>query len=228
MPLDAETRLGPYEVVAPLGAGGMGEVYRARDTRLGRIVALRILPQPLSGTREARERFDREARAISSVRHPSICHLYDIGEQDGVSFLVMEYLEGETLAGRMSHGPVPFETLAKMGIEIAEGLEKAHQTGLVHRDLKPANLFLTADGHVKILDFGLPKSLEALRPAASGDAPTAADGQNFTSPGLAVGTIAHMSPEQARGEAVDVRSDLFSLGSVFYEAGTARKASRSG
>ncbi len=224
MPLGAETRLGPYEVVAPLGAGGMGEVYRARDTRLGRTVALKILSQSLGGTREARERFDREARAISSVSHPSICHLYDVGEQDGVSFLVMEYLEGETLADRIGQGPVPFETLAKMAIEIGEGLEKAHQAGLVHRDLKPANLFLTRDGHVKILDFGLAKSLEALGTGGSGDAPTAADGRNFTSPGLTVGTTAYMSPEQARGEAVGVRSDLFSLGVVLYEAATARKA----
>jgi len=222
MPVSSGTKFGPYEIEKPLGAGGMGEVYRARDTRLGRIVAIKILPAHLCGTREAKERFDREARAISSVSHPNICNLYDVGTQDGTSYLVMEYLEGETMADRLSHGPLAPETLVKMALEIAEGLDKAHRGGLVHRDLKPANLFITQDEHVKILDFGLAKSLVALG-VANNDGATA-DGANFTSPGLTVGTIAYMSPEQARGEAVDARSDLFSLGMVLYEMATARKA----
>jgi serine/threonine protein kinase/tetratricopeptide (TPR) repeat protein len=224
MPVESGTKFGPYEIESQLGAGGMGEVYRARDTRLGRTVAIKILPAHLVGTREAKERFDREARSISSVSHPAICHLYDVGTQDGISYLVMEYLEGETLADRLNQGPIPFESLVKMALEITEGLDKAHRAGLVHRDLKPANLFLTQDGHVKILDFGLAKSLEALGAAAGGDGATAAAGLNFTSPGLAVGTIAYMSPEQARGEPVDCRSDLFSLGVVLYEMASARKA----
>jgi serine/threonine protein kinase/tetratricopeptide (TPR) repeat protein len=202
----------------------MGEVYRARDTRLGRTVAIKILPAHLCETREAKERFDREARAISSVSHPNICHLYDVGVQDGLSYLVMEYLEGETLADRLAKGSLSFDVLAKMVIEIGEGLDKAHRAGLVHRDLKPANLFITQDGHVKVLDFGLAKSLEVLSDATSGDGATVAGAMNFTTPGLTVGTIAYMSPEQARGEAVDGRSDLFSLGTVMYEMATGQKA----
>ena len=224
MPAAPGTKYGPYEIEAPLGAGGMGEVYRARDTRLGRTVAIKILPPHLCETREARERFDREARAISSVSHPNICHLYDVGVQDGLSYLVMEYIEGETLADRLSKGPLALDVLVKMVVEIGEGLDKAHRAGLVHRDLKPANLFITQDGHMKVLDFGLAKSLEALGDATSGDAATVAGGMNFTTPGLTVGTIAYMSPEQARGEEVDCRSDLFSLGAVMYEMATGQKA----
>ncbi len=222
MPVSSGTKFGPYEIETPLGAGGMGEVYQARDTRLGRTVAIKILPPHLCGTREAKERFDREARTISSVSHPNICNLYDVGTQDGTSYLVMEYLQGETVADRLSHGPLAPEALVKMALEITEGLDKAHRGGLVHRDLKPANLFITQDEHVKILDFGLAKSLDALG-ASSSDGETTA-GANLTSPGLAVGTIAYMSPEQARGDAVDARSDLFSLGMVLYEMATARKA----
>jgi non-specific serine/threonine protein kinase len=222
MPVSSGTKFGPYEIETPLGAGGMGEVYLARDTRLGRTVAIKILPAHLCETREAKERFDREARTISSVSHPNICNLYDVGTQDGMSYLVMEYLQGETVADRLSHGPLAPEPLVKMALEIAEGLDKAHRGGLVHRDLKPANLFITQDEHVKILDFGLAKSLDALGAASSDGATTA--GANLTSPGLTVGTIAYMSPEQARGEAVDARSDLFSLGLVLYEMATARKA----
>src|SRR5271170_4965146 len=146
MALANGTRLGPYEIVAPLGAGGMGEVYRARDTRLDRTVAIKILPPHLSDKPEARERFEREARAISSLSHPNICHLYDIGSQDGASYLVMEYLEGETLATRLSKGPLPLEQVLRYGIELAEGLEVAHRGGVVHRDLKPGNVMLTKSG----------------------------------------------------------------------------------
>lgn len=224
MPVSSGTQYGPYKIESPLGAGGMGEVYRARDTRLGRTVAIKILPAHLCGTREAKERFDREARAISSVSHPNICALFDVGVQDGVSYLVMEYLEGETVADRLSQGPLAPEALVRMALEIADGLDKAHRGGLVHRDLKPANLFITQDEHIRILDFGLAKSLEALTGATGDSAATAGDGANVTNPGLTVGTVAYMSPEQARGEPVDARSDLFSLGMVLYEMATARKA----
>ncbi|MHB8736343.1 MAG: serine/threonine-protein kinase, partial [Terriglobales bacterium] len=151
MPLTPGTQLGPYQVIAALGAGGMGEVYRARDTRLDRTVAIKILPAHLSSNPEARQRFDREARTISSLNHPHICQLYDIGAQGGTDFLVMEYLEGQTLAERLQNGPLPVEYLLKIGIEISEGLEKAHRSGVIHRDLKPANIFLTGDGHAKLL-----------------------------------------------------------------------------
>jgi serine/threonine protein kinase/Flp pilus assembly protein TadD len=224
MPAAIGTKYGPYVIEAPLGSGGMGEVYRARDMRLGRTVAIKILPAHLCETREAKERFDREARAISSVSHPNICALFDVGEQDGVSYLVMEYLEGETLADRLSQGPLMPEPLVKLTLEVVEGLDKAHRGGMVHRDLKPANLFITQDEHIKILDFGLAKSLEALGAGSTEDGATAAGGAAFTSPGLTVGTIAYMSPEQARGDAVDARSDLFSLGLVMYEMATGRKA----
>src|SRR5216684_5448536 len=156
MALSSGTKLGPYEIQSTLGAGGMGEVYRARDTRLNRVVAIKILAVHLSQSTEAKSRFDREARAISSLTHPSICHLYDVGEQDGISYLVMEYLEGETLADRLRKGPLPIEQVLKCGIEICEGLEKAHRSGVVHRDLKPGNIMLTKTG-AKLMDFGLAK-----------------------------------------------------------------------
>jgi len=156
MALTSGTRLGPYEIESPLGAGGMGEVYRARDTRLQRTVAIKILPSHLSDNLEARERFDREARTISSVNHPNICTLHDIGHQNGIDYLVMEFLEGETLADRLRKGPLPLDQALKYGIEICEGLERAHRSGVVHRDLKPANIMLTKSG-VKVLDFGLAK-----------------------------------------------------------------------
>jgi eukaryotic-like serine/threonine-protein kinase len=226
MAIPAGTKFGPYEIQSSLGAGGMGEVYKARDTRLGRTVAIKILPAHLCGTREAKERFDREARSISSVSHPSICHLYDVGAEDGISYLVMEYLEGETLADRLKQGPLPLEQLLKMAIEICEGLETAHRRGVVHRDLKPANIFILPDGHAKLLDFGLATS----SPVDQGETMGAADSSQtveyamqLTSPGSAVGTIAYMSPEQARGESVDGRSDLFSLGVVIYEMATGHR-----
>ena len=163
MALISGTRLGPYEIQSPLGAGGMGEVYRALDTRLQRIVAVKILPSHLSEDPEAKERFDREARTISSLNHPNICTLHDVGHQDGVDYLVMEYLEGETLASRLNKGALAPDQVIKYGIEICEGLEMAHRTGVVHRDLKPGNIMLTQAG-VKLMDFGLAKSLPAMRP----------------------------------------------------------------
>ena len=157
MVLSPGSRLGPYEILSPLGAGGMGEVYRGRDTRLDRIVAIKILPAHLSDNPAAKERFEREARAISSLNHPNICQLYDVGSQNGISFLVMEYLEGETLADRLARGPLPLDQVLQCGVEICEGLEKAHRAGVVHRDLKPGNIILTASG-AKLMDFGLAKS----------------------------------------------------------------------
>ena len=156
MSLTPGTKLGPYEVLAPLGAGGMGEVYRAKDTRLDRTVALKVLPQHLAAEPALRERFEREARAVSSLNHPHICALFDVGRQDGTDFLVMEYLEGETLADRLSRGPLPTEQVLRYGIEIADALDKAHRQGIVHRDLKPGNVMLTKSG-AKLLDFGLAK-----------------------------------------------------------------------
>src|SRR5689334_4319054 len=160
MSLPPGTRLGPYEIVAPIGAGGMGEVYRARDTRLGRDVAIKILPQHLADTPEARQRFEREARAVSSLNHPHICTLYDVGHQDGTDYLVMEFLEGESLAKRLERGPLATPELLRIAIEIADALEKAHRQGVVHRDLKPGNIVLTKGG-AKLLDFGLAKAAVA-------------------------------------------------------------------
>src|ERR1700747_2875035 len=167
MALTSGTKLGPYEIQSPLGAGGMGEVYRARDTRLERDVAIKVLPEHLSQKPEAKERFEREARAISSLSHPNICHLYDIGQQDGTSYLVMEYLEGETLSDRLRKGPLPLEQVVKVGVEICGGLEKARRSGVVCRDLKPGNIMLTKAG-AKLMDFGLAKPAKATRPPSSG------------------------------------------------------------
>src|SRR5271154_901516 len=158
MTLTSGTKLGPYEVVSPAGAGGMGEVYRAIDTRLDRTVAIKILPAHLSSNPEAKQRFEREARAISSLNHPNICTLYDVGHQDGIDYLVMEFLEGETLASRLARGPLPPDQVLKYGIEICEGMEKAHKTGVIHRDLKPGNIMLTKGG-AKLMDFGLAKAV---------------------------------------------------------------------
>jgi serine/threonine protein kinase/tetratricopeptide (TPR) repeat protein len=226
MPLVAGKKLGPYEIVAPLGAGGMGEVYRARDTRLERTVAIKILPPQFASDPVRRQRFEREARAASALNHPSICHLYDVGDQDEIPYLVMEFLEGETLGERLRTGALPVADSLKIGIQIAEGLDTAHGSGVIHRDLKPANLFLTKHGEVKILDFGLAKAAgsQAATKATIGDEDlTLAGGAELSSPGIALGTVAYMSPEQARGEQVDARSDLFSFGIVLYEMTTGRQ-----
>src|SRR5215469_11554001 len=167
MALTPGTKLGPYEIQSPLGAGGMGEVYRARDMRLDRTVAIKILPAHLSDNAEAKQRFEREARAVSSLNHPNICTLHDVGHQDGIDYLVMEFLEGQTLAERLVKGPLPLDQLLRYGIEICEGLEKAHKTGVVHRDLKPGNVMLTKTG-AKLLDFGLAKAVATGNPPSSG------------------------------------------------------------
>jgi Tol biopolymer transport system component len=201
----------------------MGEVYKARDTRLDRTVAIKMLPAQLSANPAARQRFDREARAISSLSHQNICHLYDIGSQDGVDFIVMEYLEGETLAARLSRGPLPFQQLLKCGVEICEGLEKAHRSGVIHRDLKPGNIMLTKSG-AKLMDFGLAKSLAAPATSHTAAAATAATKDPLTAEGSIVGTFHYMSPEQVEGKDLDARSDIFSFGSVLYEMVTGKRA----
>lgn len=221
MPLTSGTKLGPYEIHSLLGAGGMGEVYRARDTRLERTVAIKVLPEHFSQNTELRQRFEREARAISSLNHPNICTLYDIGNQEGTEYLVMEYLEGETLAARLTRGTLPLRETLKIGMEVADALDKAHRGGIVHRDLKPGNIMLTKGG-AKLLDFGLAKSAQAAVPIGS-DALTSPVNP-ATVPGMVMGTYQYMSPEQISGQEADARSDIFSLGAVLYEMATGKRA----
>jgi len=208
MALIPGAKLGPYEILSPLGAGGMGEVYRARDTRLDRTVAVRILPTDLSSNSVAKQRFEREARAISSLNHPHICTLYDVGHQDGTDYLVMEFLEGETLAERLPKGPLPLQQVLKCGAEIGEGLERARRTGVVHRDLKPGNIMLTKSG-AKLMDFGLAKVQQAISPPSSGLSMTRTspvDAYPLTTKGTILGTFQYMSPEQIEGNEADSRS----------------------
>ena len=223
MALTSGNRLGPYEILAPLGAGGMGEVYRARDTRLDRIVAVKILPTHLADRAELRERFDREARTIASLNHPHICSLYDIGHQDGTDFLVMEYIEGETLGARLAKGPLPLDVVLQIGIEIADSLDKAHRKGVTHRDLKPANIMLTKSGS-KLLDFGLAKLTHETSLAAGpfSQVPTAGDA--ITAQGTILGTLQYMAPEQLEGKEADARTDIFAFGVVVYEMATGKRA----
>jgi eukaryotic-like serine/threonine-protein kinase len=225
MPLTSGTKLGPYEIQSPLGEGGMGEVYRARDTRLDRSVAIKVLASHLSSSPELKQRMEREAKAISALNHPHICHLYDVGSQDGTEYLVMELLEGETLSQRLTRGPMPISEVLRIGIAIAEALEAAHRQGIVHRDLKPGNVMLTKSG-AKLMDFGLAKSTAAGLGGAVMGAPllSAAKTMSGASPmsplttaGSIVGTIQYMSPEQIEGKEADGRSDLFALGAVLYE-----------
>jgi eukaryotic-like serine/threonine-protein kinase len=222
MALAAGTRLGPYEIVAPAGAGGMGEVYRARDTRLNREVAIKVLPEHLSSNPELRERFEREARAISQLSHPHICVLYDIGKHEGADYLVLEYLEGETLGARVRRGPLPTDQVLKYGAQMAEALDKAHRHGVVHRDLKPDNVMLTKSG-IKLLDFGLAKPVVGGVGVASSGAATMTHSP-LTTEGTLVGTFQYMSPEQLEGEEADARSDIFGLGCVLFEMVTGRRA----
>jgi eukaryotic-like serine/threonine-protein kinase len=221
MSLDPGTKLGPYEIMSLLGAGGMGEVYRAKDTRLGRDVAIKTLPKEMSADPARKQRFEREAKTISNLNHPNICVLHDVGTQDGLDFLVMECVEGETLEKRLEKGPIPLERVLKFGAQVADALDKAHRAGIVHRDLKPGNIMLTASG-AKVLDFGLAK------PAAqvfSGMTLTAAVlTRPVTQEGTIIGTFQYMSPEQVEGKDLDGRSDIFSLGAVLYEMLTGRKA----
>jgi serine/threonine protein kinase/formylglycine-generating enzyme required for sulfatase activity/cephalosporin-C deacetylase-like acetyl esterase len=217
MALISGTKLGPYEIVAPLGAGGMGEVYRARDTRLGREIAIKVLPSHLSQNHDLRARFEREAKAISGLQHPNICVLYDVGRQDEVDFLVMEYLEGETLAARIKKGPIPLDDALKIAIAVASALGAAHCKGIVHRDLKPGNIMLTDTG-AKLLDFGLAKYERSV--AANEQTMTTL----LTGDAQVVGTLPYMSPEQLHGKGTDARSDIFAFGDVLYEILTGRRA----
>jgi eukaryotic-like serine/threonine-protein kinase len=231
MPLAPGTKLGPYEIESVLGAGGMGEVYRARDTRLDRQVAIKVLASSLSSSAELKQRLEREARAISSLNHPHICQLYDIGSQDGTDYLVMELLDGETVAERLRKSSLPLNEVLKTGSEVADALEFAHRAGIVHRDLKPANIMLTKSG-AKLMDFGLAKPFGMAAPA-SGAAPsfTAAatltglsPASPLTTAGSIIGTIQYMSPEQIEGKEADARSDIFALGAVLYEMTTGKRA----
>jgi eukaryotic-like serine/threonine-protein kinase len=224
MALAAGTKLGPYEIESPLGAGGMGEVYRAKDTRLDRTVAIKILPTQVSEDSEAKQRFDREARAISSLSHPNICQLYDVGSQDGISYIVMECLQGETLADRLEKGPLSLEQMLRYGIEICEGLGTAHRNGVIHRDLKPGNIMLTKTG-VKLMDFGLAKPVSITSSPSGLTATSAPPGKShpLTMQGTIVGTLQYMSPEQIEGKEADTRSDIFSLGCVLYEMATGKR-----
>ena len=225
MALTSGIKLGPYEIQSRLGAGGMGEVYRALDTRLDRTVAIKVLASHLSSSPELKQRMEREARAISSLNHPHICHLYDIGSQDGTDYLVMEFLEGETLAERIRKGAVPLNEIMKIGIAVGEALAVAHRQGIVHRDLKPGNIMLTKGG-AKLMDFGLAKSAGSGAPTGTSSAPFLSAAQTMsqaspvsplTTAGTMIGTIQYMSPEQIEGKEADARSDLFALGAVLYE-----------
>jgi len=220
MALAPSTKFGPYEILMPLGAGGMGEVYRARDTRLSRDVAIKILPKEMSADPAHKQRFEREAKTISGLNHPNICTLYDVGSQDGVDYLVMECVEGETLAKRIEKGPLPLEQLLKYGAQIADALDKAHRAGIVHRDLKPSNVMLTSSG-AKLLDFGLARASVA---PASLAVTISASATPVTQEGTIVGTFQYMSPEQVEGKDLDGRSDIFSLGAVLYEMWTGQRA----
>jgi len=222
MPIAPGTRLGPYEIIAALGAGGMGEVYSAKDTRLDRSVAIKVIPAHLSGSPELKARFEREARTISSLNHPNICILHDVGHEAGVDYLVMEHLEGETLAEKLERGPLPLPEILKYGREITDALDKAHRSGIVHRDLKPGNIMITKSG-AKLLDFGLARGTETSHAAIDlTQSPTMS--RPLTAEGSIVGTFQYMAPEQLEGREADVRSDLFALGMVFYEMATGRKA----
>ena len=212
MSLNPGTRLGPYEIHSHLGTGGMGEVYRATDTRLDRTVAIKVLPGHVANDPDLRQRFEREAQAASSLNHPHICTLYDIGRQDSLDFLVMEYLEGETFADRLAREPFPLGDAVQAGLAILGALEALHRHGLIHRYIKPSNLFLTPHG-VKLLDFGL------ARPIRPDLAPT---GAKITLPGKMVGTPQYMAPEALTGQAVDARADLFAAGALLYEMLTAK------
>ena len=221
MSLSPGARLGPYEVTGPLGAGGMGEVYKARDTRLDRTVAIKVLPAQFAADPRFRERFEREAKAISQLSHPHICMLHDVGRQDGIDYLVMEYLEGQTLAQRLYKGALPLDQALRYAVQIADALDRAHRQGIVHRDLKPGNIMLTKSG-AKLLDFGLAKaSGRAITGSSSSMVQTTVP---ITAQGTILGTLQYMAPEQLEGKEADSRSDIFSFGAIVYEMTTGKRA----
>ncbi len=221
MPLTSGMKLGPYEVQGSLGAGGMGEVYRAQDSRLGRTVAIKVLPASFSADRDRLARFAQEARSAAALNHPNILSIFDIGDDRGAPYVVSELLEGETLRDRLRGGPLPIRKTIDYAVQVAKGLAAAHEKGIVHRDLKPENIFLTNDGRAKILDFGLAKLTRPETPSDSGDAPTV---QAATEPGVVMGTVGYMSPEQVRGKAADPRSDIFAFGAILYEMASGKRA----
>ena len=223
MPLLPGAKLGPYEIVSAIGAGGMGEVYRARDSRLNRIVAIKVLSEQVSSRPDLRERFEREARAISALQHPNICTLHDIGQQDGIDFLVLEFVEGEPLDQRIAKGPLPIDQVLRYSAEIANALDKAHRHGIVHRDLKPGNVIITKSG-AKLLDFGLAKLQERSSALAAPPTDVTIASSKLTGEGTLVGTFQYMAPEQLEGKDADARSDIFSLGTVIYEMATGKAA----
>src|SRR5258708_6103491 len=228
MPLIPGTILGQYEIRSPLGAGGMGEVYRAHDTRLDREVAIKVLPESLTADPDRLRRFEQEARAVAALNHPNILAVYQMATHDGVSYMVSELLDGETLRERLRHGPIPLRKAIDYAVQIAHGLAAAHDKGIVHRDLKPDNLFVTKDGRVKILDFGLaklvqPKDASGAEATLAGVEATIAQG---TEPGMVMGTVGYMSPEQVRGKVADHRSDTFAFGTILYEMVTGKQTFR--
>ena len=222
MALTSGTRLGPYEIQSPLGAGGMGEVYRARDSRLGRDVAIKVLPESMARDAERLKRFETEARAIAALNHPNILSIHDIGTYNGVPYLVSECLEGQSLWLTLTRGALPLRRVADYGTQIAQGLAAAHDKGIVHRDLKPENVFVTRDERVKILDFGLAKLAQPEDSSNEGATMVAVP----TSAGVVLGTVGYMSPEQVRGEPADARADIFSLGAILYEMISGHRAFR--
>src|SRR6185369_11408222 len=221
MAVTAARKIGPYEVLEQIGAGGMGVVYRARDPRLNREVAIKVLPASFSADADRLQRFAQEARAAAALNHPNILAIYDIGESGDAPYVVSELLEGETLRDRLRSGPLSIRKAIDYAMQIARGLTAAHDKGIVHRDLKPENLFITNDGRVKILDFGLAKLIHPEEGSASGEAPTV---QVATDAGVVMGTVGYMSPEQVRGKAADHRSDLFAFGAILYEMLSGKRA----
>jgi len=230
MTLPTGTKLGPYEIVASIGSGGMGEVYKARDTRLERVVAIKVLPESMAKDSARLTRFQQEARVLSALNHPNLLAIFDVGAENGTNFIVSEYLEGQTLRERLEAGPMPCRKAAEVARQVVIGMAAAHEKGIVHRDLRPNNIFLTRDDHAKILDFGLAKHAPGGDGTPGGmltgltmTGPTMG-GPALTAPGSVMGTVGYMSPEQVRGQTVDYRSDIFSFGAILYEMVTGKRA----